>query len=146
MEGILKESTLEGNSFLDSVESVQAELPQGIHTAKVPVDTDHEKSAGGAHDGAAESAKEERKLEGSVSIFRLFAFADALDYLLMLIGFAGAAGHGCALPVYIFFFGKLLDGFGANVNNPAKTAEVVGHVGSNQTWNLFLEFAVCVSV
>ena len=50
----------------------------------------------------------------------------------------------CALPVYIFFFGKLLDGFGDNMNNPAKTAEVVGHVVSNQTWNLFLEFVVCV--
>jgi hypothetical protein len=48
-----------------------------------------------------------------VSILCLLAFADALDYLLMLIGFAGVAGHGCALPVYIFFFGKLLDGFGA---------------------------------
>lgn len=68
------------------------------------------------------------KVGGSVSIFKLFAFADPLDYLLIFVGTIGAATHGAALPVFFLFFGKLLDGFGANVNNPKKTAEVVGQV------------------
>jgi hypothetical protein len=36
MEGILKESTLEGNSLLDLVESVQEELPQGDREGVTP--------------------------------------------------------------------------------------------------------------
>lgn len=74
------------------------------------------------------SEKDAPKAGGSVSIFKLFAFADGLDYLLILIGTLGAAAHGAALPVFFLFFGKLLDGFGANVNNPKKTADVVSQV------------------
>ena len=72
--------------------------------------------------------KDAEKVGGSVSIFKLFSFADPFDYLLISIGTVGAAVHGCALPVFFLFFGKLLNGFGANANDPDKTADVVGKV------------------
>lgn len=70
----------------------------------------------------------EKKVGGSVSMYKLFGFADPFDYFLIFVGTVGAAAHGCALPVFFLFFGKLLDGFGANANNPGKTADVVGKV------------------
>ncbi|KAG0586096.1 hypothetical protein KC19_2G063800 [Ceratodon purpureus] len=83
---------------------------------------------------------EEKKPGGSVSIFKLFAFADSFDYLLIFIGTVGAAVHGCALPVFFLFFGKLLDGFGANANDPVKTADVVGQYS---LYMLYLGLVVC---
>lgn len=75
--------------------------------------------------------KEVKKVEeggGSVSIFKLFAFADPLDYFLMFLGTVGAAVHGCALPVFFLFFGKLLNGFGSYAAQPEKMANIVGTV------------------
>lgn len=75
--------------------------------------------------------KEAKKVEevgGSVSIFKLFAFADPLDYFLIFLGTLGAAVHGCALPVFFLFFGKLLNGFGSYANQPEKMANIVGTV------------------
>jgi len=83
--------------------------------------------------GKAEHGKEkvesgEREAGGSVPLLRLFAFADSLDYLLMSIGTVSAIVHGAAMPVFLHFFGKLMNGFGSNINNPSKTAEEVNKV------------------
>ena len=83
--------------------------------------------------GDEKGSKDVLSERGSVSIFRLFGFADPYDYFLMFVGFVGAAAHGCALPVFFVFFGKLLNGFGANVNNPDKAASVVGRVRQSMT-------------
>lgn len=82
-----------------------------------------------------EKDAEKKPVGGSVSIFKLFAFADTFDWLLIFIGTVGAAAHGCALPVFFLFFGKLLNGFGANVDDPDKTANVVGKVISTHSHN-----------
>ncbi|KAG0587384.1 hypothetical protein KC19_2G160800 [Ceratodon purpureus] len=138
MEAIPTDSIPGDKVSLDAAEISQEEF--GIHVVdKVPGNvnrsTDHEKSAGRrSHDAVLmPDAKDpvveigvQRDKDVAVSIFRLFAFADPLDYLLMFIGSVGAACHGCALPVYILFFGKMLDGFGTNANNPDKTADTVG--------------------
>ena len=74
--------------------------------------------------------KKEKKAEPSdaVPLYQLFSFADPFDYLLMAIGTVGAIAHGAALPVFFLFFGKLLNGFGANSNNPHQAAHVVAKV------------------
>lgn len=96
--------------------------------------------------GVKEVEKKKKKKEapgGSVSIFKLFAFADPLDYLLMFVGTVGAAVHGLALPIAFLFFGKLLNGFGANVANPDKTSSVVGQVGSTSCSSSSRSYVSC---
>lgn len=88
----------------------------------------------------AKDGEEAKGAGGSVSIFKLFAFADPLDYLLMFVGSIGAATHGAALPVFFLFFGKLLNGFGANVHNPDKVANIVGKYS---LYMLYLGIVVC---
>eukprot|EP01018_Ginkgo_biloba_P019291 Gb_18150 [translate_table: standard] len=65
---------------------------------------------------------------GSVAFYKLFSFADPLDYVLMFFGTVGACGHGAAIPVFFIFFGKLIDSFGSRSNDPDKMAsEVAKH-------------------
>lgn len=70
---------------------------------------------------------------GSVPFYQLFSFADSIDYFLMVVGTFGAIIHGAALPVFFLFFGKLLNGFGANSNNPHYAAHIVAKVGESIT-------------
>lgn len=60
----------------------------------------------------------------TVSFFELFSFANNYDYLLMVIGTFGAFGHGLAYPMFYFFFGKVLNSFGANQDDPTKISDV----------------------
>eukprot|EP00850_Spirogloea_muscicola_P002385 SM000009S23514 [mRNA] locus=s9:452194:477102:- [translate_table: standard] len=53
----------------------------------------------------------------AVAFYRLFAFADSLDILLMVVGSIGAAAHGAALPVFFLFFGKIINSFGTLSDN-----------------------------
>jgi hypothetical protein len=69
----------------------------------------------------------------SVSIFRLFAFADPLDYLLLTVGTVAAMAHGAAMPVFFLFFGDLIDAFGSNVDNPSNIAHSVNKVEISET-------------
>jgi len=77
-----------------------------------------------------EGEEDEGGAGGSVSIFKLFAYADSFDYLLLVVGTVGAVVHGAALPVFFVIFAKLLNGFGSNINTPDKTTAVVGKVGN----------------
>lgn len=49
----------------------------------------------------------------SVPFFRLFAYADALDWTLMTLGSVAAAIHGAALPLYLYVLGKIIHLFGS---------------------------------
>ncbi|KAI5062204.1 hypothetical protein GOP47_0022743 [Adiantum capillus-veneris] len=84
--------------------------------AQIGTDDDDEKPA-------SKDKKEEPK---SVSFFKLFSYADKVDYLLIALGTLGAFGHGLAFPIFFFFFGKLVNSFGSNQDNPQQTAEDVG--------------------
>lgn len=44
----------------------------------------------------------------AVPFSRLFACADRLDWVLMLVGSIAAAAHGTALVVYLHYFAKII--------------------------------------
>ncbi|KAH6787539.1 P-glycoprotein 11 [Perilla frutescens var. hirtella] len=52
--------------------------------------------------------------ENAVAFYKLFAFADSIDKILMIIGSIGAVGNGISLPLMTVLFGDLVDSFGQN--------------------------------
>lgn len=61
----------------------------------------------------------------TVPFLKLFAFADPLDYLLMIVGSIGAIGNGVAMPLMTLLFGALTNAFG---NNQTDTTTLVHEV------------------
>ncbi|PIA58610.1 hypothetical protein AQUCO_00500504v1 [Aquilegia coerulea] len=59
-----------------------------------------------------EDKKAEKKAQRT-SFLKLFSFADSLDYFLMILGSVGACVHGAAMPVFLLFFGQLLNVIGS---------------------------------
>lgn len=70
--------------------------------------------AGTAAGQAVEVEEEPDEMEemepppAAVPFSRLFACADRLDWLLMLLGSLAAAAHGAALVVYLHYFAKII--------------------------------------
>ncbi|KAG1327605.1 ABC transporter B family member 11 [Cocos nucifera] len=61
-----------------------------------------------------DSEKSEKQEDGkyAVPFYKLFAFADSTDIILMVLGTAGAVANGLALPLMTVLFGDLIDSFG----------------------------------
>ncbi|XP_010518387.1 PREDICTED: ABC transporter B family member 4 [Camelina sativa] len=53
----------------------------------------------------------------TVPFYKLFAFADSFDFLLMLLGTLGSIGNGLGFPIMTLLFGDLVDAFGQNQTN-----------------------------
>ena len=67
--------------------------------------------SGVAKSAAMEAEKQENQ---HIAFYKLFSFADRLDFLLMTGGTLGAIIHGSAMPVFFLLFGNLINGFGKN--------------------------------
>lgn len=78
----------------------------------------------------------------SIPFYKLFSYADKLDYFLMLVGALGAAAHGAAVPVFFIFFGKLIDAMG---NSFASQADVSHEVAKYSLDFVYLSVAVMIS-
>ncbi|XP_017980794.1 PREDICTED: ABC transporter B family member 4 [Theobroma cacao] len=74
----------------------------------------------------SESSKGDEKTN-KVPFYKLFAFADSTDILLMIIGTIGAVGNGVCMPLMTILFGDLVDAFGENQSND-KVVDVVSEV------------------
>lgn len=72
--------------------------------------------------------EEEKKKPKTVPFFKLFAFADAYDYLLMFVGSVGACIHGASVPVFFIFFGKLINIIGMAYLFPREASHRVAKV------------------
>lgn len=72
----------------------------------------------------------------AIPFLQLFSFADGCDYLLMGVGSIGAIVHGLALPLFFLLFGKLLNGFGSNRDDPKRASEEVSKVYSQPCFPL----------
>ena len=57
---------------------------------------------------------EEHEKTKTVPFYKLFAFADSFDFLLMTLGTLGSIGNGLGFPIMTILFGDLVDAFGEN--------------------------------
>lgn len=64
-------------------------------------------------DGLPEEMEEAEPPPAAVPFFRLFAYATPFDWFLMTVAAIAAAAHGAALPIYLHFFGKIINMFGS---------------------------------
>ncbi|XP_010905015.1 ABC transporter B family member 11 [Elaeis guineensis] len=66
-----------------------------------------------------ESEKSGKQDDGkyAVPFYKLFAFADSTDIILMVLGTAGAVANGLALPLMTVLFGDLIGSFGGAADN-----------------------------
>ncbi|KAL3648160.1 ATP-binding cassette, sub-B (MDR TAP), member 4 [Castilleja foliolosa] len=65
----------------------------------------------------SEEQKEKEEVvltNNTVPFYKLFAFSDSKDKLLMIIGTIGAIGNGISLPLMTILFGQLINSFGDN--------------------------------
>ncbi|BFG14786.1 hypothetical protein CerSpe_010600 [Prunus speciosa] len=53
----------------------------------------------------------------TVPYYKLFSFADSLDYLLMSVGTISAIGNGASFPLLTIIFGDVINSFGQTRNN-----------------------------
>ncbi|TYH95906.1 hypothetical protein ES332_A12G139600v1 [Gossypium tomentosum] len=63
----------------------------------------------------------------SIPFYKLFAFADRTDIVLMIIGTIGAIGNGLCMPLMTTILGDLIDAFGQNQSND-RVVHVVSRV------------------
>lgn len=64
------------------------------------------------------------KAHGKIAYYKLFSFADSLDYALMGIGVITSLGIGLCLPLMTLLFGQLADAFGHNTDTPTLVNQV----------------------
>ncbi|KAL0418478.1 UNVERIFIED_CONTAM: ABC transporter B family member 11 [Sesamum radiatum] len=72
----------------------------------------------------SDSTCKKTKSVDKVPYYKLFSFADATDYALMIVGVITATGAGLSLPLMTVLFGELANSFGQNVD----TGRVVNEV------------------
>jgi ATP-binding cassette subfamily B (MDR/TAP) protein 1 len=102
---------------LQSVMSASVEEKAGAREA------DGERNAG---TNAKNTKKDEA--EYSVPFFKLFAYADLVDVLLMIIGTIGSVANGVALPLMTLIFGSLTNAFGNNQHDTSVLVHQVSKV------------------
>ncbi|KAK8985978.1 hypothetical protein V6N11_037697 [Hibiscus sabdariffa] len=59
-----------------------------------------------------------------VPYYKLFSFADSLDYVLMLVGSISAVGNGVCMRAMTIFFGQLIDSIGGSMTIATEVHEV----------------------
>ncbi|CAH2057688.1 unnamed protein product [Thlaspi arvense] len=69
----------------------------------------------------------------TVPFYKLFAFADSFDFLLMILGTLGSIGNGLGFPIMTILFGDLVDAFGQNQSN-TNVADGVSKVALKFVW------------
>ncbi|CAH2046533.1 unnamed protein product, partial [Thlaspi arvense] len=60
----------------------------------------------------------------TVPLYKLLAFADSFDFLLMILGTLGSIGNGLSFPIMTILFGDVVDAFGQNQSSSNVTDQV----------------------
>ncbi|KAL2510817.1 ABC transporter B family member 11 [Abeliophyllum distichum] len=63
----------------------------------------------------SDDSKKQIEVIEKVPYYKLFSFADPIDYILMVIGLITGVGSGFCLPLMTLLFGQLANSFGQNV-------------------------------
>lgn len=66
--------------------------------------------------GESKADVDQKKVAPKVSFFLLFKYADAYDYLLMVLAFIGAVGDGSSFSIMLSVVGSLINTFGSSTN------------------------------
>ncbi|KAJ4892497.1 ABC transporter B family member 4 [Raphanus sativus] len=77
--------------------------------------------------------KEDHEETKTVPFYKLFAFADSFDFLLMILGTLGSIGNGLGFPIMTILFGDLVDAFGENQTD-SNVADKVSKVSLKFVW------------
>ncbi|XP_050117930.1 ABC transporter B family member 11-like isoform X5 [Malus sylvestris] len=85
----------------------------------------------------------ENKEDGTKTVpyYKLFSFADTLDYMLMSVGTISAIGNGLCTPLMTVIFGEVINSFGRTGN----TKEVVDAVSKVALKNVYLAIGAGVA-
>lgn len=71
----------------------------------------------------------------TVPFYKLFSFADSLDYFLMIVGTVSAVANGVSTPLMTIIIGDAVDAFGGNANN-----KQVVHQVSKVSFGVYFKF------
>ncbi|KAM7274626.1 hypothetical protein ACFE04_016492 [Oxalis oulophora] len=95
----------------------------------------HEASSSNNNEDSSKSKSKTKEKTQTVPFYKLFAFADSFDYLLMILGTMGALGNGLSMPLMTTLFGQLTNAFG---NNQYSSADLVHQVSKVSLKFLYL--------
>jgi fatty acid desaturase len=94
-----------------------------------------------ADDMKMKKKKGDGKKQNKVTVVKLFSFADSYDHFMMAIGSVGACVHGASIPVFLIFFGKLINVIGMAYLFPKEASHKVGKVNfcMHQYWKDYIK-------
>ncbi|MBA0736895.1 hypothetical protein Gogos_010383 [Gossypium gossypioides] len=101
--------------------------PTDLHEASTSKIQEEPDKVSGSNGDNLESKKVDDEKTNTVPFYKLFAFADSRDTLLMIVGTIGAVGNGLCMPLMTLLFGDLIDAFGENQNDD-RVVDVVSRV------------------
>lgn len=105
-----------------------------LELSSSPLASSSNPNKSGHHGHGHEQEQEEESSSGyTVPFYKLFAFADSKDVVLMLLGTVGSIANGAALPLMTVLFGNLIDAFGGALSQH----EVVNRVAKVYPFSLF---------
>ncbi|XP_061995041.1 ABC transporter B family member 21-like isoform X2 [Rosa rugosa] len=81
----------------------------------------------GSNENRLDTSKSKEDGTKTVPLYKLFSFADSMDYLLMSVGTISAIGNGLCMPLMAIVFGDLLTSFLETGNNK-RVADAVSKV------------------
>ncbi|XP_050374960.1 ABC transporter B family member 11-like [Argentina anserina] len=82
----------------------EQDIASNSHSVKAAVSKENEQ--------VANNCQEDGTLTNTVPYYKLFSFADALDYILMSTGTISAVGHGLCMPLMSVVMGDMINSFG----------------------------------
>nr|XP_011463650.1 PREDICTED: ABC transporter B family member 4-like [Fragaria vesca subsp. vesca] len=71
----------------------------------------------GSNENRKDTSKSKEDGTKTVPLYKLFSFADSMDYLLMFVGTISAIGNGLVTPLLAIVFGDLINSFTETGNN-----------------------------
>ncbi|XP_031402386.1 ABC transporter B family member 4-like isoform X2 [Punica granatum] len=111
------------DSFTSMEEETGGETgPRPKDEEEVPQKTKTERT-----EQTSNKSKDKEEIPHRVPHYKLFSFADPVDYLLMVVGSIAAVGNGISIPLMTIVFGEVVNSFGQN-SDSERTINAVSKV------------------
>ncbi|KAH7513544.1 hypothetical protein FEM48_Zijuj12G0211500 [Ziziphus jujuba var. spinosa] len=110
-----EEKTLNGSMIMNTEQAtIRASYSSIVDSKREPENIRNEQ----------DTSKRIDNSRNSVPYYKLFSFADSVDYVLMFAGTAGAIANGMSMPLMTLIFGSLVNSFGGYGSNKEVVREV----------------------